>query len=89
MTHDDLVEIARNWLWNAKKGPEGTGWKHVPCKVVLTELVSGMEIPDAIGWHSGRSILIECKTSVSDFKADAKKLFRYAPEMARHRLRFH
>lgn len=36
------------------------------------------EIPDAIGWaYGGRlSILVECKVSRSDFRADQKKLFR-------------
>lgn len=31
------------------------------------------ETPDAIGWHGSASTLIECKTSRSDYLADAKK----------------
>jgi len=47
---------------------------------VLTECSgSGIEIPDAIGWKGsgGRSILVECKVSRSDFRADAKKVHRH------------
>jgi hypothetical protein len=64
--HGQLVEAARVWLYGNQR-----------CSVVITELMtSAMEIPDAIGWQSGGSILVECKTSRSDFKADAKKFFR-------------
>lgn len=66
MSHDDLIERARLWL--IKQG----------CKIVVTNCVShSSETPDAIGFKSGgRSLLVECKTSRSDFRADAKKLFR-------------
>lgn len=66
MTHDDLIERARLWL--IKQG----------CKVVVTNCVShSSETPDAIGFgNAGFSVLVECKTSRSDFKRDAKKLFR-------------
>jgi hypothetical protein len=37
------------------------------------------ETPDAIGWQSNHSILIECKTSRSDFLADKNKFFRRYP----------
>lgn len=70
MTHKQLVEIGRSWL--AKR-----------CPVVITELSSAAgEIPDVIGFE-GRiydigfgTHLIECKTSISDFNADIKKLYR-------------
>lgn len=68
MKHRDLVRQARKWLKVAGK-----------CNVILTESGSSTacEIPDAIGWRSARhSILIECKTSRADFRADAKKWFR-------------
>ena len=68
MTHDELVERATRWL-------KGT----MSCGVVLCEVVGGgYEQPDAIGWkHGGRhSILVECKTSRSDFRKDLKKWFR-------------
>lgn len=65
MTHAELVERAAKWLRNSRN-----------CGVVLTEFHSyAGEIPDAIGFQSSphKSVLIECKTSVSDFYADAKK----------------
>lgn len=48
------------------------------------------EIPDVIGFHRGLSTLVECKTSRSDFAADAKKPFRRHPEtgMGYHRWYF-
>lgn len=64
-----LVELAAKWLHSQR------------CAVVITEMASSeSETPDAIGWRSGSSILIECKASVSDFRADAKKSFRRYPE---------
>jgi hypothetical protein len=75
MTHDELVEIGMKWL-------------STRCPVVITELSSDAgECPDVIGYH-GRvhdigygTHLIECKTSISDFKADAKKIYRRRPEI--------
>jgi len=70
MTHSDLVEKAGKWL------------KSFGCPVVLCELSAVTtygEIPDAIGWKDGKSILIECKSSRSDFLNDKKKLFRRSP----------
>lgn len=69
LTHSLLVEQAAKWL--ARKG----------CAVVITDMThGGPETADAIGWSGSRSILIECKASVSDFRADAKKVFRREPE---------
>jgi len=68
MTHPELVERAGRWLKNT-----------LNCRVVLSELVAytgNGEIPDSIGWVNGRCILVECKTSRSDFFADLKKPFR-------------
>lgn len=67
-THAELVAEAARWLCNR-------------CAVVLTELVTSGEVPDAIGWRSGLSILVECKTSRADFMADSKKPFRQHPAM--------
>lgn len=66
-THKELVQSASKWLRNSKK-----------CPVVLYEMQAGGEIPDAIGWKDGgrNSILVECKTSIGDFKRDMKKSFR-------------
>jgi hypothetical protein len=71
MTHAELVCIGANWLRGAMK-----------CHATLTELDScSGEIPDIIGWKFNyRSILIECKTSKSDFYADKSKPFRVKVE---------
>ena len=69
--HDYLVERAGRWL----KGSFG-------CSVVLLEqkaLTSTGEQPDAIGWVSDRSILVECKSSRSDFLRDKHKWHRHYP----------
>lgn len=68
MTHSELCFIASKWLKNT-----------LHCRCVLTEPKAYTlygEQPDAIGWVGGRCILVECKTSYSDFKADLKKPFR-------------
>lgn len=39
------------------------------------------EIADAIGWRGGVSILVECKASLADFRADQKKVFRKHPKL--------
>ena len=65
ISHAELVNRAMRWLQNTKK-----------CAVVLSEVCawSTDEIPDAIGWRpNGESILVECKTSRSDFLADKNK----------------
>lgn len=73
MTHRLLVQIAARWL-SATRG----------CSLVLTEFVcaGATETPDAIGWRisQGWSILVECKTSRADFRADAAKLSRTSRE---------
>jgi hypothetical protein len=74
MKHAELVDIGRSWL--AKR-----------CPVVITELSSmAGETPDVIGFE-GRvhdigygTHLIECKISRADFRADAKKYYRRAPD---------
>jgi len=66
MKHGNLVSLAERHLRSTRR-----------CVVVMTERGAGMEIPDAIGWlYSGKSILIECKRSLSDFYSDRKKLGR-------------
>jgi len=75
LTHFFLVKLAYKWLL-----------KRAGCGIAFKELKSaGMEIPDAIGFFHGGSIVIECKVSRSDFLQDLKKphrkkgmgLFRY------------
>jgi len=56
--------MARTWL--AKR-----------CPVVITEMTSGAwEEPDAIGWRGAGSILVECKASRADLRADKNKPHR-------------
>ena len=67
MTHAELVARAARWLRNTAK-----------CGVVLTECQGdGFEIPDAIGWRCGYSILLECKASRADFFADLRDKQRH------------
>ena len=63
INHSQLVEAAAKWLGNR-------------CSIVITELSTIGETPDAIGWHGKHSILVECKASRSDFLADKSKWFR-------------
>ena len=66
MTHSELVELARRFLF--RKNP-----------IVLTELTSIGECADAIGFSLGVSTVIECKTSLSDYYAESSKPFRAEP----------
>lgn len=80
-THNELVSIAEKWLLNTKG-----------CSFVFTELrayTRNSEIPDAIGWRSGYTILVECKVSRSDFLADQKKFFRQRPNYGMGTFRFY
>lgn len=68
LTHAELVELGAKYLYGKRY------------KVVLKELTTCIpETPDVLGFRSGHSHLLEAKTSRSDFKADAKKLFRAHP----------
>ena len=73
MTHDDLVIRAEKWLKNQN------------CGVVFNDRFQATtfsgEQPDALGFRSGCSIMIECKASRADFLADKKKRFRKEPEL--------
>lgn len=71
ITHDMLVAKAKRWL-------EKSHGNKFACGVVLAEYKSyADEIPDIIGFNSNRSILIECKVSRADFKADSRKSHRH------------
>jgi len=76
LSHRDLCIIASEWLK-----------KSLRCTISIYEPKGIKENPDAIGWRYGYggcayegSILVECKTSRSDFKTDFKKQFRIEPE---------
>jgi hypothetical protein len=81
ITHDELVERGERWL------------KSQGCGVVFNDLFracSGTgEMPDAIGFRSGCSILIECKATRSDFLKDKRKRFRKNPELGMGDHRFY
>lgn len=63
MTHSELVAVASRWL--QKK-----------CSVVVTEIATTGEEPDAIGWQGNHSTLVECKATRADFMVDKIKGFR-------------
>lgn len=74
-THKTLCQKAAEWLKrpNYRQG-------HA-CSFAFSETApqGAGEIPDAIGWHYGVSVLIEAKTSRADYLADAKKPHRLEP----------
>ena len=77
MKHSEVIKYARQWLSKSVQNCERYG--HYACPIIISELVAytpSNEIPDVLGWSGPTSILIECKTSLSDFKADLKKSFR-------------
>lgn len=66
MEHKDLVEVAYKWI--LKRGR---------CGVAFKELKSvNAEIPDAIGFNSWSSVVVECKVSRGDFLQDKHKEHR-------------
>ena len=72
LSHSELIIRAERLLRNS-----------FHCRSILTELVANTrsrETPDAIGWVRNYSILVECKASRADFRADQHKLSRsYIP----------
>jgi hypothetical protein len=80
LIHDYLVERAVRWLRNSRK-----------CGIIVTyQFMFLSEKPDAIGWQaSGRSFLIECKTSRGDFRRDLRKYTRRWPEGGLGMLRYY
>ena len=81
MTHDDLIKHARRWLLRPFRRNDSWATNRGACSLVITDMTSASrETPDAIGWYGGNSVLVECKASISDFKADQRKFFRRDPE---------
>ena len=78
VTHKRLIEMACQWLHAVHR-----------CDVVLPEFstlaTQDVEIPDVLGFTMGirgaLSILVECKTSRSDFLADRSKPTRACPAL--------
>jgi hypothetical protein len=80
MTHDELVDRGRSWL------------RRQGCAIVLAEFAANVytgEQPDVLGWRDGLSLLVECKTSRSDFLADRRKKFRSQPDTGMGDWRFY
>jgi len=77
-THTKLVEMGAKWL--RKHSYNVT----IPnCPIIATETStanSSGEIPDVIGFCYWTSVLIEVKTSRSDYLRDKKKNFRINPQ---------
>ena len=83
--HDMLCEKVGKWL---KKHINNMSIPN--CPVVAVNLVTiENEIPDVIGWCSGRSVMIEVKTSRADFIKDKKKFFRIHEDMGVGDLRYY
>ena len=63
MEHDELCDLACKWIRATKT-----------CFFVDKEIHAPTgQVPDALGINFGHSIMVECKTSRSDFFADRKK----------------
>jgi len=81
LDHSALVLQAEKWL------------KSQGCGIVIKDpfraTTNSGEQPDAIGWRDGLSILIECKSSRSDFLADKRKRFRKYPSLGMGDWRFY
>lgn len=88
MNHNDLIDIGIKWLQKPYKNCSPIG--HAACSVVLNELVTqAQEIPDAIGFSGDKTIVLEAKTSLSDFRADAKKAWRIKDSLGMGALRYY
>ena len=76
-SHAGLVRLASQWL-------------RTRCPVIITEIATTGEEPDAIGFGGPHdSVLIECKASRADFLRDKKKHFRQLPENGLGALRYY
>lgn len=82
LNHDRLVLMACRWL----KRVAG-------CGVIFSDddkaIVNTYELPDAIGFRSNVSIMIECKNSRSDFDRDKLKKTRISPDLGMGDWRFY
>lgn len=70
MTHKELVQRGARWLQNQPH-------YNYRSPIILPEFSSfAIEIPDIIGMSHFNTTIIECKISLTDFKADLKKNHR-------------
>ena len=87
MNHKELTLKASRWLkkhYNNRIIPN--------CSIIATEISCANatgEIPDVIGWCYWTSVLIEVKVSRTDFKKDAKKIFREYTNMGMGEFRYY
>ena len=92
LSHGDLCVIAKGFLMKSfSRGGHG-------CRVATMEpkisFLDG-ESPDAIGFrvsspsYGGGSVVVECKTSRSDFLSDRKKPHRISPSSGMGRFRYY
>lgn len=73
ITHDNLCLLAERFLTKQNFG--------VVFHDKFKAYTNSGEQPDCLGFRSGLSCLIECKTSRSDFLVDKRKKFRINPQM--------
>lgn len=67
MTHDELCARAQRWVRGQR----------YPIVLADVRTTTTSEQPDVAGFRtSGDAIIVECKTSRSDFRRDARKSFR-------------
>jgi len=82
-THSDLCALAVRWLRN-------TGRCTFAVREPTINVQGVSETPDAFGFDCyGRTVLIECKASRSDFLADRRKWFRRVPSLGLGCLRYY
>ncbi|AXH68412.1 hypothetical protein [Vibrio phage R01] len=79
--HSQLCLLAKEWIYKQGFGVAVDDRMKAAC-------VTG-EQPDALGWRASVSILIEVKTSRSDFLADKNKKFRADPSIGMGDWRFY
>lgn len=79
-THRELCEIAERWLLGSQR-----------CRVAIAEpnCIVTDEQPDAIGFSGEKSVLVEAKTSLNDFRANLKKPFRVYPQKGMGQARYY
>ena len=73
MKHSELCKLGAKWLTSEAPNLQ----PNIRCQMAVVELNTDCnEKPDIYGLRPERDVLIEVKTSVSDFKADNKKKCR-------------
>jgi hypothetical protein len=71
VTHAELVSRAQRWVRS----------RRYPIVLADVHTTTTTEQPDVIGFRTGGdTLLVECKASRADFRRDAAKYFRRAPE---------